>query len=125
MQPFFGSKIRPIILQMSATHCLQGIKKDKQHNDQVRHMLWHGHAPAFNDGAGAGDLGCQLHVVACLLVWSSVGAQRDHAPSEARQVAHLVLQETSLPLRYVGQTATGLTDQVLLYVLGGRGRKSF
>lgn len=52
--------------------------------------------------AGAGDLGCLLHLVARLLVWCPVGTQRNHTAGEAGQVTHLVLQETPFPLGYIG-----------------------
>ena len=60
------------------------------------------------------DLGAQLEVVSRLVVWGAVSAQREHAPREAGQVAHLPLQVPVLPLANEGQAAIGLPDQVAL-----------
>lgn len=67
---------------------------------------------------GPGDLGGLLHLVARLVAGRPVGTQCDHAPREAGQVAHLVLQQPPLPLGYVGQPAGRLSHQVGFYRLG-------
>lgn len=60
-----------------------------------------------------GDLSSQLHLVTRLIVRSSVRPQSDHATSEARQVTHLVLQESALPFGDIRQPSAWLTDQIL------------
>lgn len=62
--------------------------------------------------AGPGDLGSLLHLVARLVTWRAVSAKSDHPTCETGQVTHLVLQQASFPLGYVGQTAAGLPHQV-------------
>lgn len=60
----------------------------------------------------SGDLGCLLHLVASLVIGCSVGSQSNHATCKTGQVSHLVLQQSTLPLCYVGQATTGLPHQV-------------
>lgn len=62
--------------------------------------------------AGAGDLGGQVEVVPALFGRALVGADADHAPGEAGQVAHLVVQDAPPPLGHVGQAAGRLLHQV-------------
>jgi len=72
--------------------------------------------------AGVCDLGSQLQVVPGLVVGRAVGAQREHAAGEARQVAHLPLQVAVLPLADERQAAVGLANQVALDGLRRRKR---
>lgn len=69
---------------------------------------------------GAGDLCCQLHLVARLVARRPVSTESNHATCKTRQVSHLVLQQPPLPLRYVGQAAARLPHQVGFYGLKGR-----
>lgn len=68
--------------------------------------------------ARACDLSCQLHLVTCLVVKSTVSPESDHAPSKAGQVTHLMLEETPFPFRNVGETAARPPDQIRLNGLG-------
>lgn len=70
--------------------------------------------------AGASDLRRLLHLVARLVVGGPVCAQSDHTAGETRQVAHLVLQQPSFPLRYVGQPVGRLPHQIGFYGLEER-----
>ncbi|TNN67674.1 hypothetical protein EYF80_022138 [Liparis tanakae] len=47
-----------------------------------------------------------------LLRRAIVRADADHAPGEAGQVAHLVVQDPAPPLGHVGETPGGLLHQV-------------
>lgn len=58
------------------------------------------------------DLGSQVQVVLPLFRHSVVCPDADHAAREARQVAHLVIQDASPPLSHVGETTRWLLDQV-------------
>lgn len=49
------------------------------------------------------DLRSKVQVVLPLLRGSIVGPDADHAPGEAGQVAHLVIQDPSSPLGHVGE----------------------
>lgn len=67
--------------------------------------------------AGVGDLGCQVQIVLPLLLGPIIRADAHHAPGEAGQVAHLVVQDPPSPLGQVGQTSRGFLHQVGLYSL--------
>lgn len=58
------------------------------------------------------DLGSQVQVVLSLLRRSIISSDADHAPREAGQVAHLVVQDPSPPLGHVGETTRWLLHQV-------------
>lgn len=69
--------------------------------------------------AGAGDLCCQLHVPLPPVLWLVLGPQGYHAPREAGQVAHLVIQDAAPPLSDVGQASCRFFHQMLFYCLKG------
>lgn len=79
-------------------------------------------SPAVRLVTGSGNLGGQLHLVARLVTGGPVSAQSDHAAGETGQVTHLMLQQPSLPLRYVRQPAARLPHQVGFYCLRERER---
>lgn len=62
--------------------------------------------------ARVGDLSGQVQEVLPLLRYSIIGPDADHAPREAGQVAHLVIQDPSPPFSHVGETTRRLLHQV-------------
>lgn len=48
-----------------------------------------------------------------------LSSQCDHAPGETSQVAHFVVQDAAPPFGNVGQSSSGLFDQMLFYRLKG------
>lgn len=68
--------------------------------------------------AGVCNLCSQVQVVLSLLWSAVVRADHHHAPGEAGQVAHLVVEDAPPPLRHVGQPTRGLLHQVSLDSLG-------
>ena len=68
------------------------------------------------------DLCSQVQVVLPLLRHAIISTNADHAPREAGQVAHLVIQDPSPPLSHVGQTPRWLLYQVGFYRLQGNTR---
>ncbi len=62
--------------------------------------------------ASVRDLRGQVQVVLPLLRRSVISPDADHAPREAGQVAHLVIQDPSPPLCHVGETTRWLLYQV-------------
>lgn len=66
---------------------------------------------------GPGDLGCLLHLVACLVAGRPVSPQSNHPARKTGQVAHLVLQKAPFPFGDVGEAAARLPHQVGFYRL--------
>ena len=69
--------------------------------------------------AGVGDPLGQLQPPVAVAVILLLGGEAVHAPGEAGQVVHLVLQPPVFPLGDVGQAPGGLLHQVLLDGRGG------
>lgn len=58
------------------------------------------------------DLCGKVQVVLPLLRCAIICPNSDHAPGEAGQVTHLVVQDSSSPLSHVGETTRRLLYQV-------------
>ena len=66
------------------------------------------------------DLGCELSIAGPLFLLGVLSAEGDHAPREAGQVSHLVVQNPPTPLSKIRQPPGGHVQQVGLYCLGAR-----
>lgn len=104
---------RQMAMDTQADRIRQSLRGDcKQGAEKFREVVLTGSGVRLV--ARACDLGCQLHLVTRLALWSAVSPKSDHAPSKAGQVTHLMLKEAPFPFRNVSETAARPPDQTRL-----------